>query len=251
MKRVTLFFSFIFIFFSVFSSEVKEKKMAAQEHYAQGKYEEAIADYTSMLSNENESPELFYNIGNAYYKNGEVGKAILYYERALLISPNFDDAKYNLEIAQLKTIDKIDEVERFFFTRWIDNTVNLMDSNSWAWVSLSLFVLFILLLLVYLFFKQEIIKKGSFYIGIFLLLFSILSLSFAYKQKQKVEKREYTIIMEATTTIKSSPDHSGTDLFVLHEGTKVKIKSVLGEWVEVQLADGNIGWIKETSIEKI
>jgi len=251
MKRTLTFFSFIVIFLYSFASGVKEKEGLAQKHYAEGKYEQAISIYKSLLSDENESAELFYNIGNAYYKNGETAKSILNYERALLVSPNFDDAKYNLGIAQLKIVDKIDEIDGFFFTRWIDAISNLMTSDGWAWLSVGLFFVFILFVLIYVFGKNEIFRKIAFFTGVFILFFSFSSLSFAYKHKNKVEKREYAIIMDASTTVKSSPDHSGTDLFVLHEGTKVKIRSALGEWFKVQLADGNVGWVKKTCLERI
>lgn len=223
----------------------------ANNFYKNAQYEQAIAAYTKMISNDEESPELFYNLGNAYYKNNEIGKAILFYEKTLLIQPNFSDARFNLELAQAKTVDKIDKKDSFFLIRWFDGFTNIMSSNAWAILSVLVFISFLILVFIYAFSKLLVIRKVSFYTAVFFLLISFTGMVMAKRQKDKVEKREYAIIMAPSVTAKSAPAESGTSIFVLHEGTKVKIISNLDSWAEIELEDGNVGWILISDLERI
>lgn len=246
---VLLFLVLSFSLSAEVSLQVEQKK--ADDFYKKGKYEEAITAYESMLPKDKESPQIFYNLGNAYYKSGQTAKAILYYERALLIKPNFDDARFNLEMAQTKVVDKINKVDSFFLKKGIDIFANTMISNSWAVMSVVLFILCLALCFVYAFSHIVVLRKISFYAAIVLLIISLSGMTMAKMQKDKVEKREYAIIMASSVTVKGSPDEGGTSLFLLHEGTKVKIKNSVDTWVEVQVADGNVGWILSSDLEKI
>jgi hypothetical protein len=175
----------------------------------------------------------------------------LNYERALLINPGDKDLRHNLTVAKLRITDKIEPVGEFLLVKWFRSVQNLFRVDTWATVGLVCFVLFIGCLTLYFFSKRMILKKSGFYVGIIFLALVIATNIFAWNQKQALLNRNAAIIFAPTVTIKSSPDNSGTDLFVLHEGTKVFIKSAVGEWNEIELEDGNVGWIRQKDLEKI
>ncbi len=245
------FLYILFLLIVSFSVTAKDSLTIANSFYKKGQYEKAIKAYQQLLPEEYESADIYYNLGNAYYKKGETAKAILYYERALLIEPNFDDAEINLEFAKLKTVDKIDKLDTFFITRWVDKFANLKSSNSWAVWSIVLFIITLGLAFLYAFSKIIVVRKVSFYTAIFLFAICLTSMAMAKKQKDKVEKRDFAIVMTASVSVKSSPDDSGTTVFVLHEGVKVKIKNSPDVWVEIMLEDGNVGWMLSEDLEII
>lgn len=230
---------------------LKVWKEAAAQHYKAANYEAAIQAYNNMLPLEEESPQIYYNLGNAYYKDGQIAKAILNYERALLLKPNYEDAAFNLEMARAATIDKIDEMKSFFLADWVNSVSNWMSSNSWAMLSIGSFTLMLCFIFAYVFMKKTIIRKTGFFGALFLLLISVASFGLSSVQKSKATNRLYAIVMAPSTTATSTPDENGTKLFVLHEGTKVKIKDKLNIWLKIQLSDGNEGWVKLEDIEQI
>jgi tetratricopeptide (TPR) repeat protein len=219
--------------------------------YTEGKFEEAVEMYEGVLQSGLESSALYYNLGNAYYKSGQLPEAILNYERALLLAPQNEDIRYNLELAYSQTADEIDQVGTFFLTKWFQSIRSLNDSDGWAIYSIIAFILFLIGLGLYLFGRNVAIKKAAFSFAIVFLIVAGTTLSFSSHQKTKLVERSHAIIFTPTVNIKSSPDQSGTDLFVLHEGTKVELISKLGEWWNVRLQDGSEGWIHESDIEVI
>lgn len=221
------------------------------EYYSQGDYEKAIEMYQSILQSGLESAAIYYNLGNAYYKTGKLPEAILNYERALLLSPQDKDIRYNLELAYGQTADKIDKIELFFITKWFAGIRNLNDSDGWAIYSIITFIIFLIGTGLYLFGKNSGTKKVAFSVAIIFLLSTITFYGFSSYQKDKLVNRTHAIIFTPTVNIKSSPDQSGTNLFVLHQGTKVELISKLGEWWNIRLEDGNEGWIHESDIEII
>lgn len=226
-------------------------KVEADSAYARGEYQQAIKDYEALLK-QGASADLYYNLGNAYYRTENITRAVLNYERALLLSPGDRDIRFNLQIAQSKTIDKIvPESEMFFFT-WYRTLVNLMSVDGWARTSLVSLALVIILLLVYLFSDRIWLRKIGFFGGVILLLLFVLSNIFAWQQKQNLLFRKGAIVIVPSVTVKSTPASNGTDLFVLHEGTKVMITdgSMKG-WKEIRIADGKEGWIESKQLEEI
>ncbi|MEE4115389.1 MAG: tetratricopeptide repeat protein [Marinilabiliaceae bacterium] len=221
------------------------------EAYASEDYKLAIDKWERLISSGYYSPELYYNLGNAWFKEGSIPGAILYYEKALLLKPFNEDYRYNLEIALAYTTDRFETVPEVFFVRWYKMLSLLRGSNSWAMISLVLFILSLLLILVYLFSSGLVLKKVSFYAGLLLIFFSLVSLSLSYMNKQITVKRQSAIIFTPVVTGKSSPGNDGKDLFVIHEGTKVRIEDQIGEWAEVRLSDGNVGWILLSDIRKV
>jgi len=249
MKRI-LFFLFIFCAgFSVYAQDeaIKEAEIA----YTQENYEEAIQKYESILTNYGESSQIYYNLGNAYYKAGNIASAILNYERALLLDPGDGDIRFNLQLAKQRAVDKIEPVGEFFLKRWYHSVQALGATDSWAKLGIFSFLLFIGCLLLFFFSRWVRMKKAGFYLGIVFLVIVIFSNIFARNQKNELINRTEAIVFSPTVTVKSSPDASGTDLFILHEGTKVSIKSTLGEWNEIESEDGNVGWMPKKDIQII
>ena len=220
----------------------------AETAYAAEHYDQAIELYESLLTNYGASAELYYNLGNSYYKSGKIAHAILNYERAILMKPGDSDIRFNLEMARLQTVDKIEPLQEFFLKKWIRSMQNLLSVDYWAMTGIVGFLLFIACLVLFFFSKWMYLKKVGFYLGILLIITVIIANIFAFNQKKNIEDRRGAIIFSATVTIKSSPDNSGTDLFLLHEGTKVFIRNSVGDWNEIMLEDGNIGWINKKDI---
>lgn len=223
----------------------------ANEMYSEGEYLQAAHLYEQILLEQGVAPELYYNLGNAYFKANEIGRSILNYERALRLDPHFQDALYNLTLARTKVIDNIAEEEPFFVKRWINNMENRYTSNQWLYVSWTLFVLCLIGFLLFVFGKSRSLRKTSFTLAIIVLLLSAFSLTFSITRKKQFLNHNDAIVMIGIISVKSSPDRSGTDLFELHEGTKVNIKSSLGDWVEIVIGDGRLGWVEKRQIEQI
>ncbi|MDR0742904.1 MAG: tetratricopeptide repeat protein [Tannerella sp.] len=237
----------IYVYVSAQEADLK----AAETAYASEQYDRAAELYESVLKNYGDSYELYYNLGNSYYKTGKIAQAILYYERALLIKPGDDDIRFNLEMAKQQTVDKIEPLQEFFLKSWFRSVQNLIGVDSWATIGVFCFVLLICCLVLFFFSKWMRLKKIGFYLGIVLFIVVVFANVFAYNQKEERVNRNGAIVFSPTVTVKSSPDNSGTDLFVLHEGTKVFIRNTVGDWNEVVLEDGNVGWINKKDITVI
>ena len=229
----------------------QESLTKANEAYAQEDYIKAIELYEQTAREHGVSSDLYYNLGNAYYKHNEFAKAILNYERALLLNPGNEDARFNLDMANTHIVDKIDPVGRFFLSVWIDTMRSYLSSNTWAVIGIIAFFLFIGGCYLYLFTRSVPLKKIGFFGGIVVLLIAIMANCFAWGLNEKKEIRNEAIVFDAMVSVKSSPAESGTDLFVLHEGTKVVVLSKVGEWSEVKISDGNRGWLPSAAIEII
>lgn len=223
----------------------------ANELYTKEQFKEAIEVYNQILKTNMESPEVYYNLGNAYYKTNQFTLSILNFERAKLLAPDDEDIEFNLLVANQKVVDSIQELPGIFIVRWWNALVNSQTTDAWATLSIVGFIVFLVMLGLYFFAKTSDIKRVSFWVGCFLLVFTIFTWSFAAKQKSRMVNHNYAIVMQPTVTVKSSPSEKGTNLFVIHEGLKVRITDKLGDWVEIRLADGNKGWLLTESIERI
>ena len=251
MKKILLVLLIHFFAFNLFGQETENILKEAEEAYTQKDYNKAIELYDKILKQDGESAFVYYNLGNAYYKENKFAPAILNYERALLLDPGDSDIRFNLQMAKQKTVDKIEPLDDFFIKKWIDAIQNRGTADSWAKLALVSFILFIGCLILFFFSRQIRWKKLGFYAGLLLLLVVIMGNVFASDQKKHLLNRDSGIVFAPTVTVKSSPNDSGTDLFILHEGTKVKIKSTLGNWSEISLEDGNVGWMPSDKIEII
>lgn len=222
----------------------------ANEMYKQGQYSDAATMYEEMLR-QGISAELYYNLGNCYYKSDEIGRAILNYERALRLNPRFKDAAYNLKLAERKIVDNVNSAPTFFIKRWINGLISVFSSNQWAFISLTFFIFTLGIFLLFVFSATRSRRKFSFYTTIICAVLFAITFSFAGIRNNQFVKHKSAIVLAGSVTAKSAPDASGTDLFQLHEGTRVNVKSTLGTWVEISLENGAVGWLEEKTIERI
>ena len=226
-------------------------KAEADSSYVRQHYQEAIKQYEVLLK-EGVSADLYYNLGNAYYRSDNFTRAIINYERALLLSPGDKDIRHNLQLARQKTTDKLSPSADFFLVTWYRSLVNIMGVDAWAWTALVALAMGIILFLVYLFSSRVSLQKLGFFGAAFMLLFFLFANLFAWHQQQVLTHRTGAVVVATETAVKSTPAQNGTNLFMLHEGTKVEITDdSMKDWKEVRLPDGKEGWIAVTSIEII
>ena len=204
--------------------------------------------WTDIYNTGYRSANLDYNIGNAYFKLNNIPSAILFYERAYLLKPADEDINYNLQIARTLTVDRFQEIPELFFVRWYNFVSLFLSTNSWAKISITSFILFLLLLSLYIYSPRHRYKIIGFWLAIFFIILSLTSLAFTARNKSLVYDSHKAIISSPVVSGKSSPDKSGNDLFVLHEGTKVTVEDEVGEWFEIRLSDGNKGWVPLNSL---
>jgi tetratricopeptide (TPR) repeat protein len=253
VRIYTLLLLFILIFSqeALSQEEKNEKFRQGSEYFSAGNYQKALDTWIDLYNTGFRSAELEYNIGNAYFKMNNVPGSILFYERASLLKPADEDINYNLQIARTLAVDRFDEIPELFFVRWYNFMALLLSSNRWARISIASFILCLLFISLYFYSSKYRLKVLGFWIGIGLLIVSIASLTLSARNKSIVYNSKKAIIFSPQVNGKSSPDISGTDLFLLHEGTKVTVEDEVGEWFEVRLSDGNKGWITSNSLEII
>lgn len=198
-----------------------------------------------------ESSELYYNLGNAYFRVNDIAHARLNYERALLLDPGDRDIRHNIEYVSTKIEDKILVADTFFLGIWFRAVQSLFSSNVWAVTAIVCFILFIGCLVLFFFGRYMNMKKISFYVGIVLLVIIIFANIFSYNQKNNLEYRDTAIIMTGSAPLYSSPDSNSKELTTLHSGTKVTVTKEDRNWLEIELDNGSIGWIQRDKLEII
>jgi tetratricopeptide (TPR) repeat protein len=224
---------------------------SANAAYAKGNYARAMNFYSEFIDRGYETPSVYYNLGNCYYRTNDIAKAILYYEKAKRLAPNDADVLFNLQIANQKTTDKIAPETRLFLVNWWDNFINTTTEKGWAMICIVFLCLSLLLIIIYLLSPVVIFKQLSFWGGLLILAFCLFSFFIAQQQYKKETTHNSAIVMTPTVTVKGAPAENGTQLFVIHEGAKVYVVKKDGNWVEVKLSNGNQGWILATDIAVI
>jgi tetratricopeptide (TPR) repeat protein len=226
-------------------------KSLADSAYIRNDFTTAIQIY-EMILRTGESADIYYNLGNSYYKIGDIAKAILNYERALILKPADKDIRSNLEIARAKTVDKVTDVPELFFITWLKSITNSMGIQSWAIIAISFFLLFIVSIYFFFFSTKIVARKTFFILALFFLVFCVIAnISAAFQRRVRLNRMN-AIIISPSVTIRSTPNDNGTSLFILHEGRKVFIKDdSMKDWKEIQLEDGNVGWVKKNDLEVI
>lgn len=225
---------------------------AGVQAYTDGKFADASTAWTSIEESGQKSAKLYYNLGNAWFKQGNYPKAILNYERALRLDPSYSDARYNLEFTGNFVQDKIEPVPEFILKSVARKVCYVMSSNVWAVIFLVLLAAALMMGLLFLLGSSVGKRRAGFYCGIVLLLLSAGALSFSAWQKSDSVKTDTAIVMSPVSSVKSSPSSgSSKDLFVIHEGTKVTILDEVGSWKNISLADGRQGWIPAADLEVI
>jgi tetratricopeptide (TPR) repeat protein len=230
---------------------VKDKFDQGLTSFSSGNYQEALNYWLDLYNTGYRSANLNYNIGNAYFKMNDIPSAILFFERAWLLKPSDENINYNLQIARTLIVDRFQEIPELFFVRWYNYISLLVAANTWSVFSLVCFILSLLLLSLYIYTSRYRFKVLGFWLAMFFFFLSVSSLSFALRNKNLVYDSHRAIIISPLVSGKSSPDNSGTDLFVLHDGTKVTIEDEVGEWYEIRLSDGNKGWVPVNSLSII
>jgi SH3-like domain-containing protein len=236
---------------SISRQQAEEAMQTAALSYQEGRFEEALNLYTGVMESGYTSADLYYNVGNCHFKLNAIPNAILWYERALRLEPSDEDILFNLNLARSRIVDKIEEVPKLFFVKWWDQLRDIYGQDGWAVAGLISFGTFILLLLVFLLSSLPWLKRTAFIMGIIVLVISAHTFAFAWQKHRIAVTQPYAIIMTPAVTVKSSPDQSSIDLFVIHEGTRVQVTDQLGEWLEVRIPSGERGWLNENSLERI
>ena len=253
-KIITQFVLLFIIGFSMVyearAQKPEELLTKANSLYNENAFDSALVVYKDIVEQGYSSSTLYYNIGNTYYKLRNYPLAIYYYEKSLKLDPNNEDTRHNIEIAQLFLTDKIEAVPELFIKTWWNNLSNTFTLNVWSIITLVLIGLLLTCLFFYITAKTRGLKKSMFFICLFLLVFTICSFSISAKKYNYISTNNEGIIIIPTITIKSSPSNSSVDLFVLHEGSKVKILDNADGWEKIKIANGSIGWLPTSSVIK-
>lgn len=228
-----------------YSTELFNQATTAYQNNA---FDSARAIYSAILEQGYESANLYYNLGNCYYKLGNITSAILYYEKAKKIDPSDDDIAYNLKIAQSAIVDKIEEVPTFFLVSWWQAFLNSFNVNEWGVLSILLLFVCFSLLAANLFIQNSSIKASFYLTSLVALFLSLLSIFFAFSQKHKITQSTKAVVFSPSVTAYSTPESSGTKLFVIHEGLTIEITATNNQWVEVKLPNGTKGWIEKAHV---
>jgi tetratricopeptide (TPR) repeat protein len=250
-KIAVLVATILLVAFHAAAQDPEPLAAQAAKAYNTRQYPEAIAKYEKIIAGGYESYALYYNLGNAYFRNNENAQAILNYEKALKIAPNNEDLKHNIEVVNSKLTDKVEMVPELFYKRWWKLIVNMMDIDTLAIVNILLLSLALILVALYIAVSNILVRKISFWAGIFLLLLFSVGVLAASQRNHYLANQHEAIVFTQMVNIKSSPDENSKDIFVLHEGTKVKLLDVIAEWQEIRIANGSVGWIKISDIRKI
>jgi tetratricopeptide (TPR) repeat protein len=246
MRRITIILFFVLgVVTNSFSNDLLQK---AEKAYDNKNYKEAISCYQKLINEGNRSYELYFNLGNSYYRNKELGYAIYYYELARKLNPNDQDVQINLGIAAAKTIDKIDAKENFFINAMKSNVVNVVSTDSWAWLSVTL--AFITCILFFMFVQSQImiLKRVSFLFSIVGAIALVVVYFFGTSALNSKKENKFAIVLLKEVKITNEPNAGATMKFALHEGTKVRIVEANSDWVLIKLDNGNEGWVKQSEV---
>jgi tetratricopeptide (TPR) repeat protein len=251
MKSHAIVILFLITAFSAFASVEQVNISGANKAYSAGSFSAAADLYLKVADAGYASPELYYNLGNSYFKMNEYARAILWYERAVRLDPGNEDISFNLNVANTKISDKIEPLPQLFYKRWFNGLIQLFSFDTWALLCVFLFITSLLGFVLYLASRVLIIRKIGFWAGTGFLVLSVFTLVFAWNGYGMAKSASEAIIFAPTITVKSSPDEKSTDLFVVHEGTKVTLLDNISEWYEIRIANGSVGWLPKSSLEKI
>ena len=243
---------FLFLFVKIVSAgELENLFQKGNEHYLKGEYQETIKIFQSIVEKGYQGKSLYYNLGNAYFRIGKIGLAILYYEKAKKISPSDEDVNYNLAFANSKIADKIETLPKFFIFDWWENALALFSISGWTYAA-YLFYLFILGAVGYYYFAGSL--KGqriAFYTGIISTFFLVLAIVLLEVNLNRELNYKYGIVVDPVVVVKFSPDQNSKDAFIVHEGLKVQAEDNVNAWIKIKLIDGKVGWLKNNYLKII
>lgn len=249
IKKIHILFFLLLLSFTIWAQDTTFEK--ANNAYKEGKYDEAISLYKELSNSDKQSATVFYNLGNAYFKKSELANALLNYERAYRLQPSDKDIKNNLNFAYAQIADKIKTPKHYFITKWIYKTVYQLHSNTWAYLGIAFWTFAFLAILLFTRTASENMRKLFFFITLLSIFAAFFTFYAAYSQYNTNKSETYAIVFAQNITIKSTPSNNGTDLFILHEGTKVQVLDKVGAWYKIELADKREGWIPAKEITQI
>lgn len=248
---ILLLFIIGFSFISEAKAQNPEELLTkANSLYNESAFDSALVTYKSILDQGYSSATLYYNIGNTYYKLRNYPLAIYYYEKSLKLEPNNEDTKHNIEIAKLFITDKIEAVPELFIKTWWNKLSNSFTINTWAIITLVLTGLSLICIFFYITANTRVLKKSMFFTGLLMIILMTISFSISFRKYNYIHTQNEGIIITPTITTKSSPSSSSVDLFVLHEGSKVKILDNTDGWEKIKIANGSIGWLPSSAVIK-
>ena len=246
MKHLVYIFLFITSFLFAQSGFEKGNSL-----YQKGQYEKAIQAYESVLDSHQQSADLYFNLGNCYYKLNKVAPSIYNYEKALVLAPEDVDVTNNLKFAQKLTIDEVKEVPKVGFAKLLHDFTGMYHYNTWAWISIVFGLMFLGFFIGYYFSLAAVLKR-IFFFGMFVwVLFLLVSVGAAIFEKNHFVTDRPAIVFAEVTEVKSEPQKASPATFILHEGTKVFVKEILGKWKKIELTDGTEGWIESEAIREV
>jgi hypothetical protein len=223
----------------------------AGKDYSEGRFEQALIGYQAIVDSGYASPDLYYNMGNAAFRSNKLGFAVLYYEKALKLDPSHEESQKNLAHISRYKEDQLENVPELFIRRWVRSVYQLFSLRVWSYTAIGLFAIMLAGILIYIFSSGLALKKMGFFTGLTAIILFILSLTAAVNRHSEFVSPDSAIIINPSVVVKSTPSLSGTDLFVLHEGTKVKTDERVSGWIEITISDGRVGWIPEESLSVI
>lgn len=219
--------------------------------YCAGNYAEAVRCYENILSSDNVSPELYYNLGNAYYRQEEIGRAILNYERALRLKPNDRDSRENLALANSKTQDQIAVLPQFFLSRWYQQMIQWFSPKGWRTVLLIVLLALSACAVIFVLSRNYNVRKGTLLGLLLLTLLLALTIACNCSAAKAFRNHRTAIVTQPLIVVKSAPEAGSVEKLVLHEGAKVTISEELSGWYRIHLSDGNNGWVETQTVERI
>lgn len=229
-------------------AQVDSLKLQADQAYIDGDYDQAIELYGAILGQEMISAEVEYNLGNAYFKSGQIAPAILHYERALRLAPDDEDIRFNLRLANMQVKDRVDEMPELFFVKWGEKFMRFLTVDGWAWSVVISFILSIIGFLAFRFLSQEGLRRLAFFMGLIALIWSIFSGYAAQHSYANLTDDPRAVLLAPTVNAKSEPQQNGKVLFVIHEGLVVEVVEERNGWSRIRLTNGSIGWIRSDQL---
>jgi tetratricopeptide (TPR) repeat protein len=234
-----------------FASPQDDLIAKGNQAYQSGNFQLAADLYQQVVTAGYESPTLYYNLGNSYYRLGKIGYAILNYERAQKLAPGDEDIIHNLALANSRIVDKIDNIPTFFLFKWWESLLAFFTISGWTYIAYLFYILVLLSIALFFFTKSPLRQKLSLYSAAgFIFLLIITTALLAIRMNRELNFKNGVVIEQAVTA-KLSPDDKSTDAFMLHEGIKVRLEDKVNDWVRIRLKDGKVGWLPEKDLRTI
>jgi len=253
LQKLFFHLMIVFVLFcgSILPGNIDGQIQQAGNYYRNGEFDKAIQIYEELRSEGYEGLSLYFNLANSYYRIGRLGYAILNYERALKNSPSDEDVKHNLAFASLSTVDRIQPLPTFFLFEWWESILASLSVNGWTYIAYSLYIILMIFIVIYFFARTIFQQKLILFSGLGILVIFFISASLLVVKINREETVIGGVVIEQSTTVKTSPDPQSTDAFVIHEGLKVNLEDQLDEWVKIRLADGKVGWVENSTVARI